>query len=378
MDQKSFEQFETLCNAVFGNLGTGNTLEAREMLESICLHPSFVEKAESLCLVGFSCRTVFDNSKNIYALHCAGTSLIKLMTDYWNNYDNDQKLRIRFVSSLVSRLGDFILQYLIKNGAELPPHITTTLCTLICRITSLSWMTDTRQRNILELMLQYTKSRDNCIIALTILEELVAQMVPKSTTIHPPLPPETSNTQQNKAAIQFRDSNLLNVALLALNMLRDTFQADDATVGSAQLRNDLYDKSLKLLNRCFSYDCRASKIEDGLESHPTLGIPSDWLNRFLSSENLNLLFSMWGCGGRMTGSYERAEAPITTEIVEAVLWMICCSRTDLFSSSLETDVFSTLLQHLLNVLNSGHGLDDSDTVHAFCQLLDRFKVGVVM
>lgn len=378
MDQKSFEQFETLCNAVFGNLGTGNTLEAREMLESICLHPSFVEKAESLCLVGFSCRTVFDKYKNIYALHCAGTSLIKLMTDYWNNYDNDQKLRIRFVSSLVSRLGDFILQYLIKNGAELPPHITTTLCTLICRITSLSWMTDTRQRNILELMLQYTKSRDNCIIALTILEELVAQMVPKSTTIHPPLPPETSNTQQNKAAIQFRDSNLLNVALLALNMLRDTFQADDATVGSAQLRNDLYDKSLKLLNRCFSYDCRASKIEDGLESHPTLGIPSDWLNRFLSSENLNLLFSMWGCGGWMMDSYERAEAPITTEIVEAVLWMICCSRTDLFSSSLETDVFSTLLQHLLNVLNSGHGLDDSDTVHAFCQLLDRFKVGVVM
>lgn len=161
-------------------------------------------------------------------------------------------------------------------------------------------------------------------------------------------------------------------------MLRDTFQADDATVGSAQLRNDLYDRSLKLLIRCFSYDCRASKIEDGLESHPTLGIPSDWLNRFLSNENLNLLFSMWDCGGRMMCSYERAEASITTEIVEAVLWIICCSRTDLFSSSLETDVFSTLLQHLLNVLNSGHGLDDPDTVHVFCQLLDRFKVGDVV
>ena len=64
MDQKSFEQFETLCNAVFGNLGTGNTLEAREMLESICLHPSFVEKAESRLLVGFFFRTVLDKSKN--------------------------------------------------------------------------------------------------------------------------------------------------------------------------------------------------------------------------------------------------------------------------------------------------------------------------
>lgn len=40
-------------------------------------------------------RTIFENSKNIYALHVAGTSLIKVMTDYWNNYDLDQKLRIR-------------------------------------------------------------------------------------------------------------------------------------------------------------------------------------------------------------------------------------------------------------------------------------------
>ena len=46
MDQKSFEQFETLCRAVFGTVGTGNTAEAIEMLESICLHPSFVEKSE--------------------------------------------------------------------------------------------------------------------------------------------------------------------------------------------------------------------------------------------------------------------------------------------------------------------------------------------
>ena len=32
-----------------------------------------------------------------------------------------------------------------------------------------------------------------------------------------------------------------------MNMLRDTFQADDATVGSAKLREDLYDRSDPLL-----------------------------------------------------------------------------------------------------------------------------------
>ena len=90
------------------------------------------------------------------------------------------------------------MQYLIKNGPELPSHITTTLCTLICRITSLSWMTDTRERNILDLMLQYTKSRDNCIIALTVLEELVAQMIPKSSHALPPHPQRRARSSRTR------------------------------------------------------------------------------------------------------------------------------------------------------------------------------------
>lgn len=95
MDQKSFQEFEDLCSAVFGNVGAGCTPEARGMLESICLNPGFVEKAELVYEVVVIYRTIFENSKNIYALHVAGTSLIKVMTDYWNNYDLDQKLRIR-------------------------------------------------------------------------------------------------------------------------------------------------------------------------------------------------------------------------------------------------------------------------------------------
>ena len=77
-------------------------------------------------------------------------------------------------------VGDFILEFLVKNGAELPNHITSVLSTLICRITSLSWMVDVQQRNILDLLLKYTESRENCILALTVLEELVNQISPTS------------------------------------------------------------------------------------------------------------------------------------------------------------------------------------------------------
>ena len=53
MDKESFDEFENLCNAVFGNVGNGNTPEVRERLESICLQPSFVEKAEYALIAHF-------------------------------------------------------------------------------------------------------------------------------------------------------------------------------------------------------------------------------------------------------------------------------------------------------------------------------------
>ena len=82
-------------------------------------------------------------------------------------------------------IGDFVLEYLIKNGINLPKHVTTTLCTLICRITSLSWMIDTRQRDILDKMQKFTESPENCVLALKILDELVNEINPQSTSVSP-------------------------------------------------------------------------------------------------------------------------------------------------------------------------------------------------
>lgn len=65
----------------------------------------------------------------------------------------------------------------------LPRHITHVLCTLICRITSLSWMVDLRQREIFNMMLQLTQTRENSVLALSILEELVNQISPTRTSI---------------------------------------------------------------------------------------------------------------------------------------------------------------------------------------------------
>ena len=83
----------------------------------------------------------------------------------------------------INDIGDFVLEYLIKNGINLPKHVITTLCTLVCRITSLSWMVDTRQRDILDKMQKYTESPENCVLALKILDELVNEINPESPSL---------------------------------------------------------------------------------------------------------------------------------------------------------------------------------------------------
>ena len=78
---------------------------------------------------------------------------------------------------------------------------------------------------------------------------------------------------ENKTAIQFRDSNLMNIIGLAFNMLSDTFQADDSTVGSPELRIKLFQYSLQLL--------------------PVMLLPEDWLTTIITTNHISLLFSMY-------------------------------------------------------------------------------------
>ena len=93
---------------------------------------------------------------------------------------------------------------------------------------------------------------------------------------------------ENKTAIQFRDSNLMNIIGLAFNMLSDTFQADDSTVGSPELRIKLFQYSLQLLLRCFAFDCKLSNTESSSENLPVM-----LLTTIITTNHISLLFSMY-------------------------------------------------------------------------------------
>ena len=75
-----------------------------------------------------------------------------------------------------------------------------------------------------------------------------------------------------------------------------------------------------------------------------------------------------------TSSYARCSAPVSTHVLEVLLWMWCSSYMDSFLFGTEGEEYSTFLNGLVTVLEQQQGMGDVENVHIFCQLLDRIMV----
>ena len=163
----------------------------------------------------------------------------------------------------------------------------------MCRITSLSWLVDQRHRNILNQMLDYTNSREHCILALQILKDLVDEINPNRIFSYIHSLVDHSKLLESKTALEFQESNLINIIGLAFNLLRDTFNSDDNTIGDPKLRMQLFDYSLALLLSCFSFNNKSSRQDYNMNDNlPVMSLPESWLPKIVNQEYISLLFSM--------------------------------------------------------------------------------------
>lgn len=76
-----------------------------------------------------------------------------------------------------------MLNYLTTYGTKMSPNVRLSLISLVCRITKLSWLTDTRQRNLLEIINQcLNKDVPYALLGLQFFSELVTQFnIPASS-----------------------------------------------------------------------------------------------------------------------------------------------------------------------------------------------------
>lgn len=79
---------------------------------------------------------------------------------------------------------------------------------------------------------------------------------------------------------------------------------------------------------------------------------------------------------RLLSSYERNEHPVSTLVLECVLWMICSPYMEYYGYNSDGTGYEAILNGLISILNEGHGLNDPETVHVLCQILNRLIVSM--
>lgn len=75
-------------------------------------------------------------------------------------------------------------------------------------------------------------------------------------------------------------------------------------------------------------------------------------------------------------SYNQCSTPLTSYVLEVLLWLLSANRSDIYSCSVDGSLIDVIIANLLTVMNSGYGLNDPETIHVFVQVLDRFKVKI--
>lgn len=334
MDQAQLAQVEKLCEALYQGTSNVQRAEAQQQLLTLQSTADFIPQ----------CQFILDNSSQPYAQLVASSSLENLVTQFWNNFTNQQKLELR----------NYVLAYLANKAHVLQEFVVGYLTKLSGRITKLGWFDTPEHRAIVDEIGKFLEATiDHNIIGMKLLTSLVDEMnTPtggRTLTVH------------RKTAVSFRDQVLLNIFQISINTLR-----------KLQLRNKMpsSDKEQKLVNlaltlasECLSFDFIGTNPEESAEDVGTVQVPSSWRPLVQDTALMQLFFD-----------YYLASTPPRSNLALEALVQLSSVRRSLFSSEKERTVFlQALMTGIQSIMVSKKGLDFMENYHEFCRLLGRLK-----
>ena len=330
------------------------------------------------------CQYILDNSSHSYALLVAATALTKLITTHWNNFTAPQHVEIR----------NYMLNYLATKGPQLQDFVSKSLIQLVCRSTKLGWFDDQQHREITQEVTKFlTASSTHRILGLQILNQLVEEL-------NIPLSGRTL-TQHRKTAVAFRDSCLLEIFNMSLNVLQQLVQG--AVTGISPEENlAMSTQGLNLAVKCLSFDFIGTNPDESADDvgtiqvlwlsysplhpfhpfHPFLvrsdsrlrfppvlnyptrvytcsQVPSTWRGVVQDPNTMTVLLTV----------YRTTEPPRSSSAMQAVI-LLSSVRRSLFRSEKErTEFLGTLMEAIREILSSDLGLAAQENYHEFCRLL---------
>lgn len=335
MNEETFRQFEAACEQVY----QAPTAEQRQRAEMQLAGFSRVESAGEL-------KSIFDKSKNPFALFFAATQLLKLFTNQWNAFSKTQKNEIR----------NFLCNYMGQNGASLPPHVAKKIFELLGRITKLGWLDEQDNRDLPELVKKYfIQPRNPQISSIGI--QLLNYIIVEMNT----LTSRKSLTQHRKIAVSFRDLSLRGIFETAIFTLKEIFAEEKKPQSPYQ---KLSNEALELALSCLKFDFVGIFPDESTEDIGTIQVPSPWRPLFEESDTVQLFWNLYAA---LPSSYGKSK-------VLQILVLLSSLRRTLFSGDDERRIYlSKFVDGIILVIENNIGLVDQDNYHEFCRLLARIK-----
>jgi len=363
MTEQDLSRFESLCQAIYGP----NENDRKEAER----HLSMFQKLETYPKL----LLIFDKSTNPHALFFASSQITKLLTNHWNSFSAEKKTDLRKYSIhsdsnhytiMILPIGNYMLNYLAKNGFDMPKFTATELLKLVGRLTKLGWLEDQQNRDLPEAIKKYFIQVSNpqlSIVGIRILNNIIEEMNTLTT--------RKSLTQHRKIAVSFRDLALRGIFESALFTLKDILRAMSGgglnlgAVNNSQAANEaLCQEALELALSCLRFDFVGIFPDESSEDVGTIQIPAAWRPLFEESDTLELFWNLYSSLGN----------PKLRKDVLQILVLLCSVRRSLFTGDDERkDFLSKFIDGMCSILTTRFGLQDQDTYHEFSRLLARIK-----
>jgi len=265
MDMKNLGTIEELVVHMYQGTDANARTAARERLMGFENSPSFLPH----------CRVILENSRQPLAHMLAATSMAKLLTDFWNSFNEDQIIELR----------DFIFGFVANNLQSAEKFVLSKLVQVICRISKLGWSSGSQRfrdiKDKISKFFQSSASLEHYLAGLQFFAELVREMNQQLRG--------TAITAHRRVAVSFRDECLQHIFTFCFKTLNKV-HSGGFKYSNPKQESQIILNTINLLHACLTYDYIGTDPDEATEEFFIIQIPGEWKEIIDNPQTSLLLF----------------------------------------------------------------------------------------
>lgn len=295
-------------------------------------------------------KSLLSSTTNDKALAFAATGLTKMYTKEWRTTRTDEKERVL----------TFLYDYITKDPAALYQRARVAvgpLLRLLCTVTKLAWLDDTRFQNVNERVGAFMyKSTVHSVLALELYTELTVEMQPTSAL-----------GRDRRIASAFRDGALEKIYETGLDILKKLARGE-VVISDPNEEHHLMRQVLKLCVNCMAFDFNGSLQDDSSEEQSAVMLPHQW-TCLLDPNVPKLFFEVYN----ISVTRNRVDCAV---LVLQYMVHLASIRKSYFSShdGVWTQVLDVLMRGTAGILEAELGTQNEQCYHELCRVISKINI----